>query len=110
VRDLLYIEDLLDAYDAAVTQIDQAAGHVYNVGGGAENQLSIWCEFAPLLERLLGHPIAVARGPWRPGDQRIYVSDIRKAARELSWQPKVRVAEGIARLYKWVVENRLLFQ
>ncbi len=110
VRDLLYIDDLLDAYDAAVTHIERAAGQVYNVGGGVRNQLSIWCEFAPLLEGLIGHPIHVARRAWRPGDQRIYVSDIRKAARELDWQPRVQVEEGVERLYEWVVRNRLLFQ
>ncbi len=102
VRDLLYVEDLLNAYDAATARIDQAAGQVYNVGGGAENQLSIWEEFRPLLEQMAGHPIPVVRGEWRPGDQRLYVSDIRKAAQELDWKPRISVGEGIDRLYRWV--------
>jgi CDP-paratose 2-epimerase len=110
VRDLLYVADLLDAYDAAVANIDQAAGRVYNVGGGPQNQLSVWAEFQPLLEELLGRPIPVARGPWRPGDQRIYVSDIRKAAKDLDWRPRISVAEGIARLYRWVVAHKSLFE
>jgi len=110
IRDLLYIDDLLDAYDAAVTRIDRAAGQIYNVGGGAANQLSIWQEFQPLLEKLLGHAIPVSRGDWRPGDQRIYVSDIRKAARELDWQPKVDVETGITRLFTWVSDNKALFE
>jgi len=110
VRDLLYVEDLLDAYDAATARIDQAAGQVYNVGGGTENQLSIWEEFRPLLEQMAGHPIAIDRGDWRPGDQRIYVSDIRKAARELDWKPQISVGEGINRLYRWVKDNLRLFE
>ncbi len=110
VRDLLYVADLLDAYDAAVANIDQMAGRIYNVGGGPENQLSVWAEFQPLLENLLARPIPVARGPWRPGDQRIYVSDIRKAARDLDWRPRISVEEGITRLYQWVVAHKTLFE
>jgi CDP-paratose 2-epimerase len=110
VRDLLYVEDLLDAYDAAVAHIDRAAGQVYNVGGGPANQLSVWAEFGPLFEELAGHPVPVAWGDWRPGDQRIFVADIRKAARDLSWQPRVSVREGITQLYRWVTENRKLFE
>jgi CDP-paratose 2-epimerase len=109
VRDVLYVEDLLDAYDAAVTRIDHAAGRVYNVGGGPEKTLSIWQEFGPLLEELLGRELPVQQGDWRPGDQRIYVSDIRKAERELEWSPQVGVHEGVRRLYEWVAAHRELF-
>ena len=110
VRDVLYINDLLDLYDLAVDRIDVAAGQVYNIGGGAGYTLAIWTEFGPLLERLLGQPIPVSYDDWRPGDQQVYVSDIRKARRELGWEPLVGVEEGIRRLYEWVVENRDLFR
>ncbi|MGC9396484.1 MAG: NAD-dependent epimerase/dehydratase family protein [Anaerolineae bacterium] len=109
VRDLLYVEDLLDAYDAAVTNINQVAGQIFNLGGGPANQLSVWQEFRPLLERLTGHEIPVQWSNWRPGDQRIFVADIRKAAGYLAWRPKIGVEEGITRLYHWVEENRALF-
>ncbi len=109
VRDLLFVEDLLDVYDAAIAHIDRAAGEVFNVGGGPKNQLSVWAEFRPLLEELVGHEIPVTYGPWRPGDQRIYVSDIRKAETLLGWRPKVGVEEGIRRLHAWVVAHRHLF-
>jgi CDP-paratose 2-epimerase len=110
VRDLLFIDDLLDAYDAAIAHIDVAAGRVYNVGGGSAHTMTIWADFGPILERLVGHPIPVAHDGWRPGDQRVYVSDIRKARRELGWQPHVGVEEGVQRLYDWVIANRRLFQ
>jgi CDP-paratose 2-epimerase len=109
VRDVLYVDDLLDAYDAAIDRIDVAAGQVYNVGGGPENTLSIWHQFGPILESLLGEEIHVSHGDWRPGDQRVYVSDIRKAQRELGWQPQVSVQEGIGRLFEWVRAHRNLF-
>jgi CDP-paratose 2-epimerase len=71
--------------------------------------MSIWTEFGPLLENLLGKPVPVVRGDWRPGDQKVFVADIRKAGRELGWKPKVGVEEGVERLFEWVKENKDLF-
>jgi CDP-paratose 2-epimerase len=111
VRDMLYIDDLIDLYERALARIDRAAGQIYNVGGGPQNVLSIWAEFQPLLSRLAGRPItAAAYGDWRPGDQPVCILDIRKAAAELGWQPKVGVEAGMARLYAWVQEHIALFQ
>jgi CDP-paratose 2-epimerase len=109
IRDVLHVDDLLNAYDAAVARIDAVKGQVYNLGGGPENTMSIWTEFGPLLEKLLGKPIPVARGDWRPGDQKVFVADIRKAERELGWKPKTGVEEGVKRLFEWVMENQNLF-
>lgn len=109
VRDVLYIEDLMNVYDAAIKNIEVAAGQVYNIGGGPQNTLSVWAQFGPLLEKLTGHPIPVSYGDWRPGDQRIYVSDIRKAQNDLGWSPRISVEEGVTRLYQWVSQNKNLF-
>ena len=110
VRDLLFIEDLLDLYDAAVANIQVASGNAYNIGGGPDHTMSIWTEFGPILERLLGRPLPVSYCDWRPGDQRIYVSNIDKARHQLGWAPTTGVEEGIARLFKWVVDNQHLFE
>lgn len=109
VRDVLFIDDLLDAYDALVNGIDVAAGQIYNIGGGSENTMSIWTEFGPRLERLLGRPIPVTHGDWRPGDQPVYISDIRKAQHDLGWRPRVSVEEGARRLFEWIDNNQELF-
>ena len=109
VRDVLHVDDLLDAYDAAVERIDSARGQVYNMGGGASNVLAVWAEFGPLLEKLLGHPIPVSRGDWRPGDQKVFYADTGKAERELGWKPRIGLEDGIERLYRWVSENKHLF-
>jgi CDP-paratose 2-epimerase len=109
IRDVLFVDDLLDAYDAAVERIEQVKGQVYNLGGGPANTMSIWTEFGPLLERLLGKPIPVARTGWRPGDQKVFVADIRKAERDLGWKPKIGAEEGVRRLFEWVRENKGLF-
>jgi CDP-paratose 2-epimerase len=110
VRDVLWVDDLLDLYQAAVDRIDIAAGKVYNVGGGPKNVLAVWTELGPMLDALLGHKIEVVYDDWRPGDQRIFVADIRKAEQELGWDLRVSKDEGVRRLYDWVVANRALFQ
>jgi CDP-paratose 2-epimerase len=109
VRDVLHVNDLLDAYDLAVEKIDIARGQVYNMGGGRRNVMSIWTEFGPILERLLGKKIEVARGDWRPGDQKVFYADFRKAKRELGWEPKIDLEEGIETLFEWVKANKELF-
>jgi CDP-paratose 2-epimerase len=109
VRDVLWVDDLLDLYQAAVDRIQVAAGQVYNVGGGPENILAVWHELGPVLEELLGRKIDVTHAHWRPGDQRIFVADIRKAEQEMDWRPQVGKDKGVRRLYEWVRANRALF-
>ncbi len=109
IRDVLYVDDLLDAYDAAIGRIDKVRGQVYNLGGGPGNTMSVWTEFGPRLEKLLGAKIPVARSGWRPGDQKVFVADIRKAGQELGWAPGIGVEAGVRRLFEWVSENRALF-
>ena len=109
IRDLLHVYDLIDAYEAVIKNIDQVKGEVFNLGGGPENTMSIWTEFGPRLEKLLGKPIPVVRGDWRPGDQKVFVADIRKAEKMLGWKPQYDVEKGVAQLFDWVNKNRNLF-
>lgn len=109
VRDVLHVEDLLNAYDLAIEKIEIAKGQVYNMGGGTSNVLAIWSEFGPIIERLLGKKLDVKRGDWRPGDQKVFYADYRKAERELGWKPQISLEEGIERLFQWVRENKELF-
>jgi CDP-paratose 2-epimerase len=110
VRDVLHVNDLLNAYDIAIEKIDNAKGEVYNIGGGTRNVLAIWTEFGPILGGLLGKKIEVARADWRPGDQRVFYADFSKAKRELGWEPKIDLEEGMELLFNWVKENKNLFQ
>jgi CDP-paratose 2-epimerase len=109
IRDLLFIDDLLDAYDLALANISRSQGEVFNVGGGIDNSISIWVEFSKILEEISGKLIKVDRKDWRPGDQKVYISDISKIRKELGWNPKMNVENGIARLYNWAEENIELF-
>jgi len=58
---------------------------------------------------MVGHSIPVTKGDWRPGDQKVYISDISKAEKELGWKPRIGVKEGVQRLFDWVSANRSLF-
>lgn len=110
VRDVLFIDDLVELFDIAVKKIDQARGKIYNVGGGIKNTLSVWSDFGKILERLFDRKIAPKFEDWRPGDQKVYVSDIRYVEKDLGWRPKLTVEEGIYKLYNWVQVNKSLFQ
>ena len=91
---MLDVDDLLDAYDAAVANVDRTAGEVFNVGGGPGNTISIWAEFGPLLESLIGREVPIDRRAGVAGDQRWYVSDIGKLSTMTGWRPTVGVARG----------------
>lgn len=109
VRDLLHISDLVRAYERAIDQAGELAGVALNIGGGPDNTLAVWSEFGPLLESLVERPLEVRFEGWRPGDQRIFVADIRRATAKLGWRPRVSVGEGIRQLVGWVQDNRDLF-
>jgi CDP-paratose 2-epimerase len=110
VRDVLHVEDLLNAYDAAVDNIDLCAGEIFNIGGGPANTISVWAECRPLVERLVGRPVRACFAPWRPGDQKVYISDIRKAGKVLGWKPRISPAQGIADLYEWILKHEALLK
>jgi CDP-paratose 2-epimerase len=108
VRDILFIDDLLDAYDAAFAAKDKAAGRAFNIGGGAANVLSLR-ELLAYIEKRRGTKLPVGTSDWRPGDQKVFVSDIRRASLELGWSPKISCTQGLDLLYDWISRNRELF-
>jgi len=98
VRDLLYVEDLIDLMIRSCSAIKTTSGQVYNVGGGPTHTISVWAELKRPLEETIGKVPLVKYGEFRPGDQKIYVSDIRKAHRELGWSPQVGITTGLGRM------------
>jgi len=109
IRDVLFIDDLNHAYWLAIKNIKKTAGQIYNIGGGPKNQLSL-LETISLLEKLFNKKIKYKFDQWRPGDQPIFVSDIRKAKKDFNWHPKISVDQGIKILANWVKENKNLFR
>jgi len=104
VRDVLFVEDLVDAMEVTLRDAKRLKGRAFNIGGGPDNTLSL-LELVDQIPQLQGgRKPAVAMSPWRPGDQRWYVSDTRAFQEATGWRPKVSVKEGLSRLQTWLNE------
>lgn len=98
VRDVLYVDDVVRAYKAFIES--SVPSTVFNVGGGPGNTISL-LELISLLEKKHGLKLKVSYDDWRNSDQKVYISDIRKAGRKLKWKPKVGVSDGVQKLLSW---------
>jgi CDP-paratose 2-epimerase len=101
VRDVLFVDDLVDAMLLARSRIGELAGQAFNIGGGPDRTVSL-LELLDHMEALLGRRPEVESGDWRTGDQRWYVSDIRRFGSATGWRPQVGVQDGVRRLYEWL--------
>ena len=105
VRDLLFIDDLVDAFLLVQANIHTLSGQAFNIGGGLGNTISL-LELLKLIGRLRGEEVPVRWNEWRPGDQRYYVSDTRKFKAATGWAPIVNVQTGVEQLLQWLLESR----
>ena len=105
VRDILFVEDLAEAMLLAQAQVDRLSGEAFNIGGGPRNTTSL-VELLDVIGELIGERPLANVEPWRPADQRYYVSDTRKFERATGWRPRTGVREGVARLHEWLVQTR----
>ena len=106
VRDILFVEDLVEAMLAAQERIDSVGGQAFNVGGGPANTISL-IELLDLITDLVGERPLAHLEPWRTADQRYYVSDTRKFRAATGWRPRTSVQAGVAALLDWLVANQL---
>ncbi len=106
VRDILHVNDLARAYEAAIERQDDVNGHAFNVGGGPNNTMSL-LELTHHLEVALRRPLTLTFSSARPGDQKIYVSDIGKAVQRLGWSPDISPSSGVGELIEWISVNRV---
>ncbi len=105
VRDILYVEDLVNAFVLAQNAVERLSGQAFNIGGGADNTVSL-LNLLSLIGETNGEAPSVRFEDWRPGDQRYYVSDTRKFGAATGWAPATDVAHGIERLACWLRETR----
>lgn len=105
VRDVLYVDDLIELYEQSILNIDSVKGHAFNVGGGPAFTLSL-NELVRMLEEKRGGSLDISYADWRLGDQKVYISDIRKVEALLGWKSKTSPVEGIKKLLEWIVSER----
>ncbi|MCK4422767.1 MAG: GDP-mannose 4,6-dehydratase [Candidatus Omnitrophica bacterium] len=106
VRDLLYVTDLIKAYDAFIKS-DLKHG-VFTTGGGPEKTTSL-LEFMDNIEKKTGHRLKTTFSDWRPSDQKVYISDITNITKTLGWEPQITPEEGMDKIIDWVKENITMF-
>lgn len=103
VRDILFVSDLISLFSKFASS--KLKHEVFSAGGGPENTISL-IELINLLEKLNGRKLKVKYSQWRPSDQKVFVSDTRKAEKILDWKPKCAPNEGVKKIYKWALENK----
>ena len=103
VRDILYIDDAVDLYFRAVENIEKIKGEAFNIGGGADNSLSL-LELFDLLENELDVKLNYKELPPRESDQKVFVADIRKTVSLIDWKPQVSKLVGIRHMINWIME------
>jgi CDP-paratose 2-epimerase len=104
VRDVLFIQDLVDAFLLARESVYQTSGKAFNIGGGPSKTLSLR-RLVGLIEEMHGSPCDLRFGEWRQGDQRYYVSNTERFRNATGWAPKVEVRDGVNALNRWVLEH-----
>ena len=107
VRDVLYVEDLIGAFDLFVKS--DLKTEVFNIGGGPQNTLSL-LEFIKMVETKTGKKFKINFDKWRPSDQKVYISDISKAKKILKWFPEINVGCGVDKVLDWVKSNAKFFK
>ena len=107
VRDVLFVTDLVRAYERFLHS--SVRHEVFNIGGGPGQTLSL-LELLDHLQEKLGYRTKIRYGPWRPSDQKVYISDIGKIEKRLGWRPRIGFEEGFQRLLEWVLTNRSFFR
>jgi CDP-paratose 2-epimerase len=101
VRDLLFVQDLVDALLAAAANERALAGRAFNIGGGPRNAASV-SEVVEMIGELLGEAPQVLWEDWRLADQRYYVSDTTAFGELTGWRARVDLSDGLGRLHEWL--------
>jgi CDP-paratose 2-epimerase len=101
VRDILFVDDLVDALECARMQIDGLQGRAFNMGGGPSSTISL-LELLDHIERIRGAPLPARHDAWRVGDQRFYLSCTQRFTEATGWQAATGVQAGLERLHDWL--------
>ena len=107
VRDLLYVTDLVKAYDKFIHS--DLRHEVFNIGGGPANTISL-LEFIEAIKKETGRQNPVSFDDWRPSDQKVYISDISKVQKALNWNPAISPQDGMKKIVEWIKKNKAIFR
>lgn len=108
VRDVLCVDDLVRAFNAARQLPASPDGRVYNMGGGPGNTLSL-LELIDLVKQLTGRKFTVRFDQPRPGDQLYYVTNYSRFQHDSGWKPEIAPDATLKRIYEFWKKNQDLF-
>jgi len=100
VRDLLYVDDVVNLYFLSSENIDKVKGNVFNIGGGMKNSLSL-LELFDILEKKLQIKMNYIQIQPRQSDQRVFIANIEKVKSILKWSPEIDKITGINNMINW---------
>lgn len=109
VRDILFIDDLISAYDKVISNGKKVRGEIFNIGGGISNAISL-LELIDLLEQKLGSQVKIEFKKKRLGDQDFYISNNNKLKTIIGWYPKIGIEDGLSQLIYWIKENKRIIR
>ena len=105
VRDILFVEDMVELLDVQIEQIARFRGEVFNIGGGRENSVSL-VEATQFMQEISSRSTSIKEEAHaRKGDIALYWTDNRKATREFCWNQRTDLKAGIARIFDWIQKN-----
>ncbi len=107
VRDFIYIDDILDAYEA-VTNLKNPAGKIFNIGSGQQHSVG---EIVDIIVSHLGNEVTYELGApqaWN-NEPQVWQADIQKANIELRWVPRYSLNDGLAATIDWFKVNKELY-
>ena len=100
-RDFTYVGDIVSGVLGA---IDNNKGYeIYNLGRGKVVELKK--DFISAVENALGKKAKLKFTNAAAGDVKLTSADISKASRDLGYNPKVDIEEGMKRMVKWYKEG-----
>ena len=95
-RDYVYVADAVAAFLAAA---DSGRPGTWNIGTGVEVSV---LELTRVIGQVAEHQIDPVFAPARPGELLRGALALERAHRDLGWQPATPLADGIARVYRWI--------
>ena len=107
VRDFIFIEDILDAYEAVIN-LKNASGKIFNIGSGQQHSVG---EVVDTIVGLLGNEVTYEVGipqAWK-NEPAFWQADIQRAKSELDWEPEYSLGKGLAATIDWFKLNKGLY-
>jgi len=100
-RDLVYIDDVTDAYLLAAESQLNDTGAIYNISTGIQSTLK---DIVAQVRKIIAIPEEPQWGSMkdRRWDTEIWIGDSSKIRSELGWQPKISLEEGLKKTIEWL--------